>query len=121
MPGLAVGGRRLVCDSAGGWRDRVMAGRTCPGVQMISRGRRPRAKCQTARSGVLVGRWTLILVFISTMRAAMLIRRSLRVSNWATRQDECLGISVRRLHSSQQAPACRNSRNWLAVALGHEV
>src|SRR6266511_537085 len=95
MPGLAVGGRRLVCDSAGGWRDRVMAGRTCPGVQMISRGRRPRAKCQTARSGVLVGRWTLILVFISTMRAAILIRRSLRVSNWATRQDECLGISVR--------------------------
>jgi hypothetical protein len=43
----------------------------------------------------------LIFVFISTTRAAILTRRSLSVSNWATRQDEALGISARRLHSSQ--------------------
>src|SRR3954452_161956 len=43
------------------------------------------------------------------------------MSNWATRHGERLGISARRLHSSQYAPACRNSRNWLALALVQEV
>ena len=33
-------------------------------------------------------------VFISTMRAAILIRRSLSVSNWATRQDEAPGTAA---------------------------
>src|SRR3954462_8796385 len=57
----------------------------------------------------------------STTRAAILIRRRRKVSNCATRHGERLGISARRLHSSQYAPACRNSRNGFAVALGQEV
>ena len=55
--------------------------------------------------GVAVGKWTLIMVFISITRAAILISRRRRVSNWATRQTERFGIRPRRLHSSQYAPA----------------
>src|SRR5512132_3531992 len=76
-----------------------MAGRAGPGGQVARRDKRPRTRRTTDWSGALVGRWILTCVFISTMRAAILIRRSLSVSNWATRQDEALGISARRLHS----------------------
>ena len=55
----------------------------------------------TDRSGALVGRWTLICVFISITRAAIFKRRSRTVSNCATRYAERFGISARRLHSSQ--------------------
>jgi len=37
------------------------------------------------------------------------------------RHIERLGIDTRRPHMSQYAPACKNSRNWLAVAFVHEV
>src|ERR1700683_3503966 len=47
--------------------------------------------------------------------------RKRNVSNCATRHIERLGIDTRRPHMSQYAPACKNSRNWLAVALVHEV
>ncbi len=39
--------------------------------------------------------------FRTATRAASLSRRSLSVSNWATRQDERRGSSARRLHISQ--------------------
>jgi hypothetical protein len=61
------------------------------------------------------------MVFISTTRAAILMRRRRNVSNWATRHIERFGIDTRRPHISQYAPACRNNRNWLAVALEHDV
>ena len=43
------------------------------------------------------------------------------VSYWATRHIENFRINTRRPHISQYAPACRNSRNWLAVALEQDV
>ena len=43
------------------------------------------------------------------------------MSNWATRHIERFGIDTRRPHISQYAPACRNSRNWSAVALEQDV
>ena len=46
----------------------------------------------------LLGRCSLTWVFISTTRTASLIRRRRSVSNWAVRQDERRGMSVRRLH-----------------------
>ena len=61
------------------------------------------------------------MVFISTTRAAILMRRRRNVSNWATRHIERFGIDTRSPHISQYAPACRNNRNWLAVALEQDV
>ena len=52
----------------------------------------------------------MIRLFISTTRAAILIRRRRTVSNCATRQAKRFGIRAR-----------RNRRNWFAVALPHEV
>ena len=43
------------------------------------------------------------------------------MSNWATRHIERFGIDTRRPHISQYAPACRNNRNGLAVALEQDV
>jgi len=71
--------------------------------------------------GARLGRCSLIWVLSSTTRTASLIMRSRSVSNWAVRQDERRGMSVRRLHISQWAAPCRNRRNWLAVAFVHEV
>jgi hypothetical protein len=47
--------------------------------------------------------------------------RRRNVSNCATRHIERLGIDALRPPISQYAPACRNSRSWLAVAFVHEV
>jgi hypothetical protein len=60
---------------------------------------------------------------ISTTRAAILIRRRRRrsMSNCATRHFERLDVETRRPHMIQYAPACRDNRNWLALALVHEV
>src|SRR5277367_1192556 len=44
-----------------------------------------------------VGRCTRIIVFISTTRAAILIRRRRKVSNCATRHIECFGVDTRRI------------------------
>ena len=43
------------------------------------------------------------------------------MSNWATRHIERFGIDTRSPHISQYAPACRNNRNWLAVAFEQDV
>ncbi len=52
-----------------------------PVVQVINRGMRESAMGMTAWAGQAVGRWILIIVFISTTWAAILMRRSLNVSN----------------------------------------
>src|SRR5208337_193815 len=49
-----------------------------------------RAKRRISWPGHEVGRWTRIMVFISTTRAAILTRRRRNVSNCATRQ----GVAV---------------------------
>ena len=67
----------------------------------MMRGIRPRTKARMDWHGALLGRCSLIWVLSSTTRTASLTRRSRRVSNWAVRQDERRGISVRRLHMSQ--------------------
>ena len=72
---------------------------------------RPSAKRRISWAGHDVGKCTRIIVFISTIRAAILIRRRRNVSNWAMRHIECFGIDTRRPHISQYAPACRNSRS----------
>ena len=72
---------------------------------------RPRAKRRISCTGQEVGKCTRIIVFISTTRAAILMRRRRNVSNWATRHIERFGIDTRRPHISQYAPACRNSRS----------
>jgi len=59
-----------------------------------------------------------IVVFISTTRAAFLIRRR---RSWATRDFERLGVEMRSRDINQEAPAWRKSRNWLAVALVQDV
>ncbi len=51
--------------------------------------------------GALLGRCSLTWVLSSTTRTASLIRRSRSVSNYAVRQNERRGMSVRRLHISQ--------------------
>ena len=82
---------------------------------------RPRAKRRISCAGHEVGKCTRIMVFISTTRAAILMRRRRNVSNWATRHIERFGIDTRSPHISQYAPACRNNRNWLAVAFEQDV
>ena len=52
-------------------------------------------------AGQALGRWTVIRVFISTMRAAILMRRRRRVSNWARRHGERRGSAARMVHISQ--------------------
>src|ERR1019366_3603316 len=92
-----------------------------PGAQVTRRGMRPSTRRRISWAGHDVGKGTRIIVFISTMRAATLISRRRNVSNCATRHIERLGIDARRPHMIQYAPACKNSRNWLAVAFVHEV
>ncbi len=76
------------------------------------RGATPRRSCDEARNtperetricwaGYDVGRWTSIIVFISTTRAAILMSGRRKVSNWAKRYIERLGIDTRRPHMSQ--------------------
>ncbi len=62
---------------------------------------RSRAKRKISWAGQEVGRCTRIIVFISTTRAAILMRRRRRVSNWAPRHIERYGITSRRPHISQ--------------------
>ena len=76
-------------------------GARCPAVQLMMRGMRPRTKARMDWHGAWLGRCSLTWVFISTTRTASLTKRSRKVSNWAVRQDERRGISVRRLHISQ--------------------
>ena len=59
------------------------------------------AKRRISWAGQEVGRCTRIIVFISTTRAAILMRRRRKVSNWAARHMERLGIETRRPHISQ--------------------
>jgi hypothetical protein len=72
-------------------------------------------------AGQALGRWMAMRVFLSTTRAAIFTSLSRRVSNWAHRQGERFGSAARRIHISQYAPACRNSRSWFAAALVQEV
>ena len=62
---------------------------------------RPSAKRKISCAGQDVGRCTRIMVFISTTRAAILMRRRRNVSNCATRHIERFGIETRRPHISQ--------------------
>src|SRR5271165_5601422 len=57
---------------------------------------RPRAKRRISCTGQEVGKCTRIIVFISTTRAAILMRRRRNVSNWATRHIERFGIDFQR-------------------------
>jgi hypothetical protein len=43
------------------------------------------------------------------------------VSNWASRQNEVLGVRPRSVCSSQQAAVWIKRRNWLAAALVHDL
>jgi predicted MarR family transcription regulator len=52
-------------------------------------------------AGLVERKGTVIRVFISTTRAAILTRRRRRVSNWARRQGERFGRAARRVHISQ--------------------
>jgi hypothetical protein len=52
-------------------------------------------------SGHDVGRCRRICDFISTTRAAILMRRNRSVSNWATAKLERLGIAARKPHINQ--------------------
>lgn len=52
-------------------------------------------------SGQEVGRCRRICVFISTTRAAILMRHKRSVSNWATAKLERFGIAARRPHINQ--------------------
>jgi len=92
-------------------------GARCPAVQLIRRGMRPRTKARMDWHGAWLGRCSLTWVFISTTRTASLTRRRRRVSNWAVRQDERRGISVRRLHKSQLLAAARIRVNTATVPL----
>ena len=71
--------------------------------------------------GVAVGRAILMRVTISVTRAATLIRQRRIVSNWASRQNDLRGAKPRRVSINQYAAVWIKSRNWLAVALRHEV
>ena len=70
-------------------------------------------------SGEALSRWTITLVFHSTTCAAVLSSRRRSVSNCATRQDGCFGISRRSDHISQYAPVCSIRRNWLTGPRWH--
>ena len=48
----------------------------------------------------------MTLVFSATTRVASLTRRRRKVSNWATRQVDRLGMRLRSAHSSQKAAVC---------------
>jgi len=64
-------------------------------------GRVWKARRRISCAGHEVGKCTRIIVFISTTRAAILMRRRRKVSNWATRHIERFGIETRRPHISQ--------------------
>src|SRR3954453_3816756 len=111
-------GRRS--EQWGLWMDGTGSGqgRVCPVGHVTSRGIRPRTARRMAWLGQTVGRGSRSIVFSSTTRAAILIRRRRKVSNCATRHGERWGISARRLHISQYAPACRNKPELVGAGLG---
>ena len=76
-------------------------GASRPVVQVTRRGMRCRAKRRISCAGHEVGKCTRIMVFISTTRAAILMRRRRKVSNWATRHLERFGIDMRSPHIIQ--------------------
>ena len=76
-------------------------GASRPVAQVTRRGMRSRAKRRISCAGHEVGKCTRIIVFISTTRAAILMRRRRKVSNWATRHIERFGIDTRSPHISQ--------------------
>ena len=76
-------------------------GNSRPVGHVTRRGMRAWTKRMTSCAGQDVGRCTRIIVFISTTRAAILIRRRRSVSNWATRHIERFGVEMRSPHISQ--------------------
>ena len=98
--------RRWVIRRDGRWGLQVavggfVSGRLRPIVYVASRGMRLRTMRRMRWSGHDVGRCRRIWVFISTTRAAILMRRNRRVSNCATAKLERFGIAARRPHISQ--------------------
>ena len=75
--------------------------RACRNAQVTSLGMRARAIRKTCWLGQAVGHWMRIRVFSSVTRAAILIRRKRKVSNWTVRQIERFGMAVRKPHISQ--------------------
>ena len=69
-------------------------GASRPVVQVTKRGMRCKARRRVSCAGHEVGKCTWIIVFISTTRAAILMRRRRKVSNWATRHIERFGIDT---------------------------
>ena len=72
-----------------------------PVAQVTRRGMRSRVRRRISWAGHEVGKCTRIIVFISTTRAAILMRRRRNVSNWAMRHIERFGIETRSPHISQ--------------------
>ena len=72
-----------------------------PVVQVTRRGMRSRATRKICWLGQAVGHWMRIRVFNSVTRAAILMRRRRKVSNWTVRQIERFGMAVRKPHMSQ--------------------
>ena len=72
-----------------------------PVSQVTRRGMRSKAKRSISCAGDDEGKWTRIIVCISTTRAAILTRRRRKVSNWATRHIERFGAETRRPHINQ--------------------
>src|SRR6188768_2392540 len=66
-----------------------------PGVQLTSRGIRPRARRSTDWYGQALGRCSMTRVFRVATWAAIFSRRKRSVSNWAVRQKDRLGIRLR--------------------------
>src|SRR3954468_13677439 len=95
-PGAVLGRRS---EQWGLWMDGTGSGqgRVRPVGHVTNRGIRPRTTRRMEWSGQAVGRRRRILVFTSTTRGAILIRRRRKVSNWPTRHIERLGISERTL------------------------
>src|SRR5579875_440332 len=67
----------------------------CPVAQVTRWGMRVSTSRSISCVGHVVGRGILIIVFISTIRAATLIRRNRKVSNCATRNTERFGVDAR--------------------------
>lgn len=86
--GLQVGGTGSI------WR-------ACGDSQVTRRGMRARAIRNAWLFGQAFGHWTRIKVFNSVTRAAILMRRRRKVSNWTVRHVERLGMAVRKPHISQ--------------------
>ena len=101
-----------------GWRDGEVRG-TSPGLLRREFDDPPGQQAQAAGIGEVGGQSDLDpgCGFLD----ATLIKLHRMMSNWALRQNEVLGASPRRLWSSQYAAVWIRRRNWLAVALVHEV